>query len=83
MEPDEGSFKWGVTTKTAYFPKDNSEFFDGCKDSLIEWLRPFANHLSVDNAAGQYFNHSVRNGLYKLMVMRIKQQRAQIQPVLS
>ena len=42
MEPDEGTFKWGITTKTAYFPKDNAEYFDGCKDSLIEWLRPFA-----------------------------------------
>ena len=41
MEPDEGTFKWGVTTKTAYFPKDNNEYFDGCKDSLIEWLRPY------------------------------------------
>ena len=40
MEPDEGTFKWGVTTKTAYFPKDNTEYFEGCKDSLIEWLRP-------------------------------------------
>ena len=25
LEPDEGSFKWGITTKTAYFPKDNTE----------------------------------------------------------
>ena len=42
LEPDEGSFKWGITTKTAYFPKDNTEYFEGNKDSLIEWLRPFA-----------------------------------------
>ena len=39
LEPDEGSFKWGITTKTAYFPKDNTEYFEGNKDSLIEWLR--------------------------------------------
>ena len=29
MEPDSGTFKWGVTTSQAYFPKDNSEFFEG------------------------------------------------------
>ena len=28
MEADEGTFKWGVTTSHAYFPKDNSEFFE-------------------------------------------------------
>lgn len=38
-QPDEGSFKWGVTTSLSYFPNDNSKFFDGCNDSLIDWLR--------------------------------------------
>ena len=28
MEPDSGSFKWGVTTSQAYFPRDNSEYFE-------------------------------------------------------
>ena len=28
MEPDEGSYKWGVTTTQAYFPKDNTAEFD-------------------------------------------------------
>ena len=28
MKPDEGSFKWGVTTSQSYFPKDNNEFFE-------------------------------------------------------
>ena len=28
MEPDEGSYKWGVTTSQAYFPKDSSKEFD-------------------------------------------------------
>ena len=28
MEPDEGTFKWGVTTSFSYFPKDNTELFD-------------------------------------------------------
>ena len=28
IEPDEGSFKWGVTTSQSYFPKDNTAFFE-------------------------------------------------------
>ncbi|OES45647.1 ABC-F family ATP-binding cassette domain-containing protein [Domibacillus iocasae] len=42
MEPDEGSYKWGVTTTQAYFPKDNSEYFDGSDMTLVEWLRQFS-----------------------------------------
>ncbi len=42
MEPDSGSFKWGVTTSQAFFPKDNSEFFENSEMNLIEWLRQFS-----------------------------------------
>ncbi|MDF2569194.1 MAG: ybiT 1 [Sporomusa sp.] len=42
IEPDTGSFKWGVTTSQAYFPKDNSEFFDGVELNLVDWLRQFS-----------------------------------------
>lgn len=38
IEPDEGSFKWGGTTSQSYFPKDNSEFFNGHKENLVEWI---------------------------------------------
>lgn len=41
LEPDEGSYKWGVTTKQAYFPKDNTEIFD-CDDTIVEWLTQFS-----------------------------------------
>ena len=41
MEPDSGSFKWGVTTSQAYFPKDNTEIFDS-KDTIVEWLTPYS-----------------------------------------
>ncbi|SMC78854.1 ABC-F family ATP-binding cassette domain-containing protein [Sporomusa malonica] len=41
-EPDSGSFKWGVTTSQAYFPKDNSEYFDGVELNLVDWLRQFS-----------------------------------------
>ncbi|MED1604682.1 ATP-binding cassette domain-containing protein [Cytobacillus kochii] len=42
MDPDEGSFKWGVTTSQAYFPKDNSNFFEDSELNLVEWLRQYS-----------------------------------------
>ncbi|MFR1708535.1 MAG: ABC-F family ATP-binding cassette domain-containing protein [Clostridium sp.] len=42
MEPDSGSFKWGITTSQSYFPSDNSEFFDDCNLNLVDWLRQFS-----------------------------------------
>ncbi|NMM53485.1 ABC-F family ATP-binding cassette domain-containing protein [Paenibacillus aquistagni] len=42
LEPDAGSYTWGVTTTQAYFPRDNSEYFDGVDMSLVEWLRQYS-----------------------------------------
>lgn len=42
LEADSGDFKWGVTTSQAYFPKDNSAYFDGADLSLVDWLRQFS-----------------------------------------
>lgn len=42
MEPDSGSFKWGVTTSQAHFPRDNSEYFEKSDYTLIDWLRQFS-----------------------------------------
>lgn len=42
MEPDSGSFKWGVSSSQAYFPKDNSAFFNDTEDNLLAWLSPFS-----------------------------------------
>ena len=37
MEPDEGSYKWGVTTSQAYFPKDNTSIFS-TDETIVDWL---------------------------------------------
>lgn len=37
-----GSFKWGVTINYADIPNDSTEYFAGCNDNLIDWLRPFS-----------------------------------------
>lgn len=42
LEPDAGSYSWGVTTTRAYFPKDNSKYFDGVDLNLVEWLRQYS-----------------------------------------
>ncbi len=41
-EPDEGSFKWGVTTTQAYLPADNSAYFDEIDLNLVDWLRQYS-----------------------------------------
>ena len=46
MEPDEGSFKWGVTIAVSYFPLDNSEFFNDCGLNLVEWLSQYSTETS-------------------------------------
>jgi len=38
----EGSFKWGVTTTTTYLPSDNTQYFEGKDDNLIDWLRQYS-----------------------------------------
>ena len=42
IEPDSGTYTWGVTTKHAYFPQDNSEFFADGKYTLVDWLRQYS-----------------------------------------
>ena len=41
MEPDEGDYKWGITTSQSYFPKDNTKDFD-CDDIIVDWLTQYS-----------------------------------------
>ncbi len=41
LEPDEGDYKWGVTTSVSYFPKDNTALFSG-EENITEWMWPFS-----------------------------------------
>jgi len=45
-EPDEGSFKWGTTITTSYFPLDNSAFFNDCNLNLVEWLGQYTTETT-------------------------------------
>ncbi len=41
MEPDEGTYKWGITTSQSYFPKDNTKEFDN-DDTIVDWLTQYS-----------------------------------------
>ncbi len=43
LEPDKGSFRWGVTISNAYFPKENNAYFNNEELDLIGWLRQYAS----------------------------------------
>lgn len=43
LEPDSGSFRWGVTISPSYFPKENGEYFQDKELELVSWLRQFAS----------------------------------------
>jgi len=51
MKPDSGSFRWGVTITNAYFPKENSAYFEK-EMSLIDWLCQFPPHEGESFARG-------------------------------
>lgn len=41
-QADEGSFKFGVSITTSYFPHDNSAYFDGHTESILDWMRQYS-----------------------------------------
>ena len=51
MEPDEGSYKWGVTTTQTYFPKDNTAEFIS-EDSIVDWLMQYSPEKDVTFVRG-------------------------------
>ena len=51
MEPDEGTYKWGITTSQAYFPKDFGEEFDS-DYTITEWLTQYSENKDVTYVRG-------------------------------
>ncbi len=39
---DAGEYKWGVSITTSYFPHDNTPYFDGCDESIVDWMRRYS-----------------------------------------
>jgi len=42
IEPDAGHFKWGISTSRSYFPHDNTAYFDGHEESILDWMRAYS-----------------------------------------
>jgi len=51
LEPDEGTYKWGITTTQSYFPKDNTKDFD-TDDIIVDWLMPYSPEKDVTYVRG-------------------------------
>lgn len=52
VEPDAGTYRWGVTTTKAYLPKDNNKYFENPDVNLIDWLREFSEDKSENFVRG-------------------------------
>ncbi|MDF2946660.1 MAG: transporter ATP-binding protein [Bacillales bacterium] len=62
MEPDSGSFKWGVTTSQAYFPMDNTSFFENCDLNLVDWLRQYSPKDQSDSFVRGFLGRMLFSG---------------------
>jgi ATPase subunit of ABC transporter with duplicated ATPase domains len=51
LKPDEGSYKWGLTTTQAYFPKDNTKEFE-TEDTIVDWLMQYSPEKDVTYVRG-------------------------------
>jgi len=61
LEPDSGSFRWGVTITTSYFPKENSGYFE--KDlSLIDWLGQYSPPTEGETFARGFLGRMLFSG---------------------
>ncbi len=48
IKADSGTYEWGTTVTTAYLPNDNSEYFEGSKLNLMDWLRQYVPPTTKD-----------------------------------
>jgi len=61
MTPDRGTFRWGITMSTAYFPKENSAFFD--KDmTLVDWLSQYTPPTEGESFARGFLGKMLFSG---------------------
>ncbi len=51
IKPDAGTFKWGISTSRAYFPKENKKYFD-VDLNLVDWLRQYSKETDENFVRG-------------------------------
>ncbi len=70
LEPDAGSFRWGVTITSSYFPKENSAYFDN-DYNLVEWLGQFAPPTEGETFARGFLGRMLFSGDEALKKTRV------------
>lgn len=68
-QPDEGTFKWGVSTSTSYFPVDNSVYFNDCDLSILDWIRQYSKTDETETYLRGFLGRMLFSGddIYKLV----------------
>jgi ATPase subunit of ABC transporter with duplicated ATPase domains len=61
LEPDSGTFRWGITITSAYFPKENSQYFEK-EMSLIEWLGQYSPPTEGETFARGFLGRMLFSG---------------------
>jgi len=61
LKPDAGSFRWGVTITSAYFPKENASYFDNDLN-LIEWLGQYSPPTEGESFARGFLGRMLFSG---------------------
>ena len=61
MEPDSGTFRWGITITSAYFPKENSQYFER-EMTLIEWLGQYSPPTEGETFARGFLGRMLFSG---------------------
>ena len=62
IKPDEGSFKWGVTTSQSYFPKDNNEYFEGHTENMLDWIAPYSQTDTLESTLRGFLGRMLFSG---------------------
>ncbi len=61
LEPDGGSFRWGITITSAYFPKENSQYFER-EMTLVEWLGQYSPPTEGETCARGFLGRMLFSG---------------------
>jgi len=70
LQPDSGTYEWGVTVTSSYLPRDNSEFFDRNID-LIDWLRQYSKDEKAESFIRGFLGRMLFSGEDALKMVKV------------
>jgi len=62
IQPDTGTFKWGVTTSQSYFPKDNTAYFEGHDENMLDWIAPYSRTDTLESTLRGFLGRMLFSG---------------------